>query len=126
MTRHDPDSTTIQLALELLTAHGFDGLREALQLLFNEAMKIERAEYLGAAPYERSESRHGHANGFKPKTIKTRVGTLELSVPQVREPDEEGVRFYPSALERGTRSERALTAALAEMYVQGVSTRRVP
>ncbi len=125
MTRHDPDSTTIQLALELLNSHGFEDLSGALQLLFNEAMKIERSDYLGAGPYERSEDRRGYANGFKPKNLKTRIGTLELAIPQVRERDEGGDRFYPAALERGLRSERALTAALAEMYVQGVSTRRV-
>jgi putative transposase len=58
--------------------------------------------------------------GFKPKTVQTRVGALTLAVPQTR-----GVGFYPSALEKGLRSERALKLALAEMYVQGVSTRKV-
>ncbi|HEV2972439.1 MAG TPA: IS256 family transposase, partial [Pirellulales bacterium] len=75
---------------------------------------------LGVGPYERSEERHGQANGFKPKTVKTRIGALQLAVPQVR-----GAKFYPQALERGTRSERALRLALAEMYVQGVSTSKV-
>ncbi|MGA1718730.1 MAG: IS256 family transposase, partial [Aquiluna sp.] len=72
-------------------------------------------------PYERSEDRKGYANGFKPKTLQTRMGPLELAVPQVRG----DVQFYPSALERGLRSEQALKMALAEMYVQGVSTRKV-
>lgn len=67
-----------------------------------------------------SEAWPATANGFKPKRLQTRVGELELSVPQVR-----GAKFYPTALEKGSRSERALTVALAEMYVQGVSTRRV-
>jgi transposase-like protein len=125
MTRHNPDPTTIQLALELLNAHGFEELSGALELLLNEAMKIERSSYLGAAPYERSEARRGHANGFKPKRMKTRLGVLDLAVPQVREADEAGERFYPTALERGARSERALKLALAEMYVTGVSTRKV-
>jgi transposase-like protein len=83
-------------------------------------MKLERTEVLGAAPYERSTSRRGYANGFKPKTVNSRLGRLELRVPQTR-----GVEFYPSALERGERSERALKLAVAEMYVQGVSTRKV-
>ena len=61
-----------------------------------------------------------NANGFKPKTVQTRVGALTLAVPQAR-----GVEFYPSALEKGLRSERALKLAVAEMYVQGVSTRKV-
>ncbi|MBX9791787.1 MAG: transposase [Pirellulales bacterium] len=60
------------------------------------------------------------ANGFKPKTVKTRIGPLQLAVPQVH-----GAKFYPQALERGTRSEKALLAALAEMYFQGVSTVKV-
>jgi transposase-like protein len=75
---------------------------------------------LQAAPYERTEDRKGYANGFKAKTVHSRVGDLHLSVPQTRDVD-----FYPQALQRGVRSERALTAALAEMYVCGVSTRKV-
>ena len=83
-------------------------------------MRLERQKYLGVAPYERSSKRQGHANGFKPHTAKTRVGEITLAVPQVREGG-----FFPQALEKGLRSERALTLALAEMYVQGVSTRDV-
>jgi len=83
-------------------------------------MVLERQQYLNAEPYERSEERQAHANGFKEKTVKTRVGKLTLAVPQVREGG-----FYPKSLEKGLRSERALKLALAEMYVQGVSTRKV-
>lgn len=83
-------------------------------------MTLEREKALGAGPYERSTERRGYANGFKPRTLATRVGELQLQVPQAR-----GVSFYPSCLEKGLRSERALTLALAEMYVQGVSARRV-
>lgn len=106
--------------LTLLVDHGFDGVANAIQILMNEAMKLEREAALGAQRYERTSARRGHANGFKPKTVETRLGRLELSVPQTR-----GVAFYPSALERGTRSERALKLAIAEMYVQGVSSRKV-
>ena len=106
--------------LELLTEHGFDGMAQAMQTLFNEAMKIERSAALGAQPYERSDERHGYANGYKPKTVRTRVGKLEWAVPQTR-----GISFYPSSLERGQRSDRALKLAIAEMYLQGVSTRKV-
>jgi len=106
--------------LTLLMDHGFDGLANAMQILMNESMKLEREAALGAQRYERTSTRRGHANGFKPKTVETRLGRLELSVPQTR-----GVAFYPSALERGTRSERALKLAIAEMYVQGVSSRKV-
>jgi transposase-like protein len=107
-------------ALELLAEQGFEGLATALEILLNEAMKIERTQALAARPYERTPARRGQANGFKPKTVQTRVGPLELAVPQTR-----GVAFYPSALEKGQRSERALTLTLAEMYLQGVSTRKV-
>lgn len=68
---------------------------------------------------QRTPERRGYANVYKPKTVHSRVGTLELAVPQARD-----VEFYPSALERGTRSERALALAVAEMYLQGVSTRK--
>ena len=75
---------------------------------------------LQAQPYERSEERAGHANGFKPKRVVTRLGEVTFEVPQVRDS-----RFYPSALDKGVRTEQAVNLALAEMYVQGVSTRKV-
>jgi putative transposase len=106
--------------VQALAESGFDGMAHVMQLLLNECMKIERQQALGVGPYQRGEARQGQANGFKPKTIKTRIGPLELAVPQVR-----GASFYPSALERGSRSEKALCLALAEMYVQGVSTDKV-
>jgi transposase-like protein len=106
--------------LELLIENGFEGMAQAMTLLLNEAMKLERSAFLRALPYERTPERRGHANGFKAKTVHTRVGDLELAVPQTRD-----VPFYPSSLERGQRSERALKLALAEMYLQGVSTRKV-
>lgn len=104
----------------LLTEQGFDALPELLRVVLNAAMQAERQQYLRAAPYERTEERRGYANGYKPKTVTTRAGQVTLAVPQVRDGS-----FYPSALEKGLRSERALTLALAEMYVQGVSTRKV-
>lgn len=106
--------------LEQLTEQGLDSLPEMIRVMVNEAMRIERENYLGAKPYERSEESQGHANGYKPKTIKTRVGEVTFDIPQVREGG-----FYPHALEKGIRSERALLLTLAEMYVQGVSTRKV-
>lgn len=106
--------------LDLLCDHGFAGMAQAMQVLLNEAMKLERSAVLGARPHERTPLRRGQANGFKPKTVETRLGALELRVPQTR-----GVPFYPSSLEKGQRSERALKLAIAEMYVQGVTTRKV-
>lgn len=103
-----------------LLKKGLDASPELLRVLLNQAMQVERSKYLQAEEYERTDERKGHANGYKPKTVRTRIGEITFAVPQVREGG-----FYPSALEKGLRSERALVAALAEMYVQGVSTRKV-
>lgn len=106
--------------LEQIASQGFEILPELIRIVINAAMQAERQQYLGVAPYQHSPDRQGHANGYKPKTVKTRLGEITLDVPQVRESG-----FYPQALEKGLRSERALNLALAEMYVQGVSTRKV-
>ena len=71
---HQIQSNPFDQMLQVLEEHGFDGLAHALEILFNEAMKIERSAVLGAEPYERSEQRRGYANGFKPKTLSTCVG----------------------------------------------------
>ena len=117
---HELDDTVLSQLYELLVEAGFDGLGAALTVLLNEVMRLERSQHLQAQPYERSVERRGYANGYKPKRVRTRVGELTLAVPQVREGD-----FYPTSLEKGLRSERALKVALAEMYVQGVSTRKL-
>jgi transposase-like protein len=114
------ESTELDAVVQLLADHGFDGMAQAIETLMNEAMKLQRSEALGALPYQRTADRRGHANGFKPKTVASRLGKLELQIPQTR-----GVEFYSTVLERGERSERALKLAVAEMYVQGVSTRKV-
>lgn len=120
MTQPNHESTPFDLMLQVLDENGFGGMAHAIEILVNEAMKIERAQVLGAQPYERTSERRGYANGYKPKMLATRVGKIELQVPQTR-----GVEFYPKSLERGVRSERALKLAVAEMYIQGVSTRKV-
>ena len=117
---YENDCTLPKEYLEQLTAEGLESLPEMIRLLVNQAMQIERDKHLNAKPYERSNERNGYANGYKPKTVKTRVGEVTFEIPQVREGG-----FYPEALEKGLRSERALVMALAEMYVQGVSTRKV-
>lgn len=106
--------------LEQIALQGLEFIPELIRIVVNEAMEVQRQQYLGAAPYQRTAERRGHANGFKPKTVKTRLGEITFDVPQVRDGG-----FYPSVLEKGLRSERALTLTLAEMYVQGVSTRKV-
>jgi putative transposase len=106
--------------LEPLAEQGLEALPQLIETLVNAAMELERQQHIGAGPYERTAARRGYANGYKPKTVATRLGKLTFQVPQVR-----AGGFYPNALEKGLRSERALKLALAEMYVQGVSTRRV-
>src|SRR5690606_29247056 len=120
MTHRNDDATLPDDLLELVSQEGLAGMPKAIAILLNEAMKIQRSQVLGALPYERTEGRTGHANGFKPKTLKTRMGEIPVQIPQTR-----GIAFYPSALEKGVRSERALKLAVAQMYVQGVSTRKV-
>jgi len=106
--------------IEELAQNGLEVIPELVRVILNNVMQAERSQYLQAKAYERTEDRQGHANGYKPKTVRTRLGDITFAIPQVREGG-----FYPSALEKGMRSERALLIALAEMYVQGVSTRRV-
>jgi putative transposase len=119
MTYH-ADCTLQEELLDQIAEGGLAALPDALRLLLNAAMLLERQKFIGAGPYERSAERQAHANGFKEKTLQTRLGAVTVAVPQVREGG-----FYPQSLEKGIRSERALKLALAEMYIQGVSTRKV-
>ena len=119
MTHQDDYNLSPKTAAEL-AKNGWEAIPEMIRILVNQAMQEERARYLQADEYERSDDRKGYANGYKPKRVKTRVGEITFSIPQVRESG-----FYPSALEKGMRSERALMMSLAEMYVHGVSTRKV-
>jgi len=105
----------------------FDGgLQSALpriaEILMNAAMLLEREAHIGAAPYQRGIGRNGYANGFKSRSYQTGIGVLDLAVPQVRDSD---TVFRTSLLEKGSRSDRALKSAIATMYVEGVSTRRI-
>ena len=118
---HHTDPELLNNVLQLPTEQGHDGFAEGLRILVNEAMRIERHQVLQAQPYERTDTRLGYANGYKPKTLTSRVGPITFRIPQVRGE----TAFYPSALEKGIRSEQALKLAMAEMYVQGVSTRKV-
>lgn len=120
MTYQQPDFTLPAELLAQIAEQGFEALPELIRIVINEAMRLERQQYLGVAPYQRSPERRGHGNGFKEHTARTRLGEITFAVPQVREGG-----FFPQALEKGLRSERALTLSLAEMYVQGVSTRKV-
>ena len=116
----EPQSTIITALLEQLITTGPESLGQVFTALFDLAMRLERERHLGAERYERSPERRGYANGYKPKTLDTPAGTLTVQVPKTRDADEP---FYPQSLERGRRSCRAVMLAIAEMYVQGVSTR---
>jgi transposase-like protein len=98
-----------------------DGARRLLEHLLNDAMRTEVAAHVGAETHQRTAGRRGYRNGTKPRTLRTRVGELDLDVPQVRacEP------YHPSMFAKWQRSERALLVACAQMYFQGVSTRNV-
>jgi putative transposase len=95
-------------------------LKEIVERVIQELLEAEMTEHIGAAPYERTTGRTGHRNGHKRRTLRTRVGTLNLLVPQ----DREGT-FSTRLFSRYQRNEKALVLALMEMYVQGVSTRKV-
>ena len=95
-------------------------LRQIVERVLQEMLEAEMTEHIGAAPYERSATRSGHRNGYKPRTLRTRVGTLSLLIPQ----DREGT-FSTRLFSRYQRNEKALVLALMEMYVEGVSTRKV-
>jgi putative transposase len=95
-------------------------LQEIVQRALQRILEAEITEHVGAAPYERTDERRGQRNGYKPRTLTTRVGTLNLLVPQ----DREGT-FSTQLFNRYQRNEKALVLALMEMYVEGVSTRKV-
>jgi putative transposase len=111
-----PDAQMVQEVL--LDDAGF--LREIVERVLQEVLEAEMTEHVGAAPHERTDARKGHRNGHKPRTLRTRVGTLNLLVPQDREGS-----FSTRLFARYQRNEKALVLALMEMYVEGVSTRKV-
>jgi putative transposase len=97
-----------------------DFLREGVRVLAQELMELELAEHLGAERHERTPERSGYRNGYRERPWDTRVGSIELQVPRVRDGS-----FFPSLLEPRRRAEKALVAVVQEAYVQGISTRRV-
>ena len=118
MTKHKGKTGLIDVK-ELLQRDE-DFLRSALQALAQAALEAQMTETIGAAKGERTEARLAYRSGYYSRSLITRVGTLELRVPQ----DRDG-RFSTELFQRYQRSEKALVGTLAEMYVQGVSTRKV-
>ena len=117
---YETDYTLLEQVIQMLAANKDNKFSRVIETVVNEAMKLERTQALQAEPYERTDERTGYANGFKDKTLALATGKVLLKIPQVR-----GLEFYPSCIEKGIRSERSLKLAIAEMYVKGVSTRRV-
>ena len=100
-------------AINSLLQHGLgQGLPRIAKMLLDAAMLPERASHLQADPYERAEARNGHANGFRPRMLQTLIGKLELPLPQVRGSPQ---IFRSSLPEAGSRTDRSLKAAIAEM-----------
>ena len=122
MSTTDTNDTEIIGMMQMLMEEGTNAIPAVVARMYNLAMQFEREMHLNASKYERTEGRTGYANGYKPKTITTGSGKIQLQIPQVRGSDRP---FYPKSLERGSRSDRALRMAVAEMYVKGVSTRKV-
>jgi transposase-like protein len=122
MDEHNKSTHTDPLINLLFDGGLQNALPKIAEILMNAAMLLEREKHIGAAPHQRGVERNGYSNGFKPRTFQTGIGALELAVPQVRESD---TPFRTSLLEKGSRSDRALKSAIATMYVEGVSTRRV-
>jgi putative transposase len=97
-----------------------DFLKEGVRVLSQALMELEVEEHVGAGRNERSAARNGQRNGYRPREWDTRVGTVELRVPRVRDSS-----YFPSLLEPRRRAERALSAVVQEAYVRGISTRKV-
>ena len=116
--QHD---SAVEELMEQLISSGTSQMGDIFGRMLELAMKIEREQFLGAKHYERSASRQGYANGYKPKRIDTLAGTVTVDVPKTADHGEQP--FYPQSLERGRRSTRAVMLAVAEMYFKGVSTR---
>ena len=117
--------TTDHRRLDAETVQGIllddpDFLREIVERVLQELLEAQMTHHIGAAPHERTNARKGYRNGYKPRTLRSRVGTLNLLVPQ----DREGT-FSTRLFSRYQRNEKALVLALMEMYVEGVSTRKV-
>jgi putative transposase len=109
-----------QLLRKAQMKHDTDFLKEGVRALSQAIMEMEVEEHIGAGRHERVPERTGYRNGYRQRSWDTRVGTVELSVPRVRDGS-----YFPSLLEPRRRAERALSAVVQEAYVHGVSTRKV-
>ena len=115
------DQSALSDLLDALRSGGdLDFMREAMQLVLQALIDLEAEVVIGAGRYERSEERTTHRNGSRPRSLSTKAGDVDLSIPKLRQGS-----FYPSLLEPRRRIDRALWAVIMEAYVHGVSTRKV-
>ena len=115
------DQSVLTDLLDALRSGGdLDFMREAMQLALQSLIDLEATEVIGAARYERNESRSTHRNGSRTRLLSTKAGDVELAIPKLRHGS-----FYPALLEPRRRIDRALWAVVMEAYVHGVSTRKV-
>lgn len=119
MARKSKDSE-LKETWQQAVAEGDDGMRALVERVVQQVLEAEMASFLAADSYERTSERRGYRNGYKPRLLKTRVGELELLVPK----DRDG-QFQTELFERYQRSEKALVLAIVQMYIDGVSTRKV-
>ena len=112
--------TVSDALLSNLLSGSKEGLGELMESVLNQILEAQAEEQIGAGRYERSETRTGYRNGYRPRRLYSRVGPLTLRVPQFRDGE-----FSTEIFQRYQRSEQALVLALMEMVVNGVSTRKV-
>src|SRR5580658_6844722 len=113
-------SVLSELADALKSSDGFDLVREAVRIVFQELIEAELTERIGAGHYERSDLRTNERNGHRPRVVSTKAGDVSLGIPKLRKGS-----FFPSILEPRRRIDQALYAVVMEAYVHGVSTRAV-
>lgn len=115
-----PQSALSELLEVFRTGDGVELIRESVRFVMQELIETEATHLIGAAPYERAESRVNERNGSRPRLLSTKAGDVELRIPKLRKGS-----FFPAILEPRRRIDQALYAVVMEAYVQGVSTRRV-
>src|SRR5919202_2452149 len=111
-------SALLELLEVLKAAEVTDRVRQAAETIYQALIEAELTAAIGAAPFERSDTRTGQRNGHRPRTLSTPAGDLELRIPKLR-----AGSFFPSLLERRRRVDQALFAVVMEAYLHGVSTR---
>jgi transposase-like protein len=106
--------------LGMLTKQSDDILQELMGTIAQAAIDAQFGEFIGAEHYERSAERSDRRNGFRERSVDTHMGSIDLRIPRAREGN-----FVPPLVEHRKRSERALVAAVQEMFISGVSTRKI-